>query len=82
MVIFVYAFGVREGDIVDLQLKGPSGVIAEQKIALSRTQAQAFRAVGKKRKGQAWPAGTYTGRAALVRNGETIDQSDLSMTLK
>ncbi|NNE51238.1 MAG: M23 family metallopeptidase [Sulfitobacter sp.] len=73
LVIFAYAFGTRKGDVFDLRIKGPEGPFIDQRVTVKRTQAQAYRAVGKRRRSAPWPAGQYEGTAALVRDGEVIN---------
>ena len=53
-----------------------------QDIGLPKDQAQAFRAIGKKRRSAPWPAGTYTGTATLIRDETPIDQKTTQITLR
>ncbi len=74
LVIFGYTFGTRQDDVMLLSITGPQGVVISDAIRLERTQAQAFRAIGKRRASTPWPAGTYTGTATLMRGKEKVDQ--------
>ncbi|MFT6024163.1 MAG: hypothetical protein ACI9PY_002288 [Ascidiaceihabitans sp.] len=72
IVVYGYAFGTRKGDEIQLVLSGPDGVMVDQKVKIEKQQAQMFRAAGKRLKSAAWPTGTYSGSAALLRNGRVI----------
>ncbi|MBY0430223.1 MAG: M23 family metallopeptidase [Rhodospirillales bacterium] len=64
-------YGVRTGDRVTLRLVGPNGeTIAEQALEVDRNQARIMRAVGRKRRGEAWPAGEYRGEITVARGTE------------
>ncbi len=75
IVVFGYAFGGRIGDRMQLRIDGPDGVLIEQAVELERNQAQYFRAVGKRRTTDAWPAGRYTGTVVLRRDGREFDRA-------
>lgn len=72
IVIFGYAFGGKKGDTIRLTIQGPQGTFMDQTVKLDRNQAQFFRAAGKKRRGQAWPAGAYQGTVTLFRDDEKV----------
>lgn len=82
MVVFAYAYGVQAEDVMHLRLAGPDGVIVDQKITLEKTQAQLFRAVGKRRLTNTWPAGAYRARVTINRNSEAIAEKEFTMTLE
>lgn len=53
-------WGVQPGDSLHLAVTGPDGaVVVDKTVTLDRTQAQRFAWVGRRRPGDAWPAGTY-----------------------
>ena len=81
MVIYAFLFGTQQGDVIRLALDGPDGAIITRDTLLKRTQAQSFRAIGKKLRGARWPVGTYQGRAVLLRKGAEIDSQSLTLTL-
>jgi hypothetical protein len=81
LVFWAYAWGSRSGDLLQLHITGPDGVFASHQAELDRTQAQLFRATGKRRKTATWPSGTYRGSATLIRNRHPLDQADFSMTI-
>lgn len=81
LVIYAFLFGTRAGDAIRLALDGPDGTVISQEIELERTQAQSFRAIGKKRRAARWPAGRYTGSATLLRGSETVETQTLTLTL-
>ena len=57
LVIWAAYFGPRQGDALTLAITGPQGEVIRQTIAIDRTQAIAFRAVGKRTPQGGWPAG-------------------------
>ena len=81
LVIYGYYFGSRAGDTVRLTITGPDGTVIEDDVALEKTQAQGFRAIGKKRRGGQWPAGSYDGAVSLFRDGTVIDSLTAQITL-
>lgn len=82
LVVFGFSYGTRGGDILRLRLTGPEGEVIEQDVVMGKSQAQSFRAIGKKRRGKAWPAGAYEGSAALLRDGDVIDSRRATLTLR
>ncbi|QFT57493.1 Peptidase family M23 [Sulfitobacter sp. THAF37] len=82
LVIFAYFFGPRAGDTLRLDITGPEGQVIADEIALTRPQAQAFRAIGKRRSSTPWPEGSYTGTAELVRDGTALDSRTVQITLR
>lgn len=81
MVLWAYLYGTRAGDRLELALQGPEGQIIADRLALERTQAQSFRAIGKRLRAARWPAGLYSGTATLMRNGIEIDRRAVSLSL-
>jgi hypothetical protein len=81
LVIYAFLFGTRTDDVIRLSLNGPDGVLVTRDIVLERPQAQSFRAIGKKRRGARWPDGAYDGTAALIRDGITLEEQRLTLTL-
>ncbi|MEX0304067.1 MAG: M23 family metallopeptidase [Leisingera sp.] len=80
-VFWAYAFGGQAGDTLELTVTGPGGELVSHSEALPKNQAQFFRAAGRRLRGGAWPAGTYSGIARLLRNGEEIDRFLSSMDI-
>lgn len=82
LVLFGFAFGGQPGDVMRLHVALPDGtVLIDEALAVDRAQAQYFRAAGKRRRTERWPAGSYTGTAELLRNGEVLDRRIVHMTL-
>ena len=82
LVLWAYFFGNRAGDQLHLALTGPDGVVLDETADLDRTQAQAFRAAGKRLTADEWPPGTYTATVTLMRDGAAIDTNNLTLTLQ
>ena len=65
--------GVAPGDRVRYSLRGPDGaLLAEREETIAQPQAAAFRYLGRRRPGEAWPPGTYVGEASAERAGEQM----------
>jgi len=82
LVVFAYFFGPRAGDILQLEMTGPAGQVIADEIKLSKTQAKAFRAIGKRRSSAPWPAGRYTSTAVLLRDGAPVDRMTAEISLR
>ena len=74
LVLWAYAFGTRQGDEMRFQITGPEGQLLSEQTALDKTQAQMFRAIGKRLATAAWPHGAYQGTVTLHRDGKPLDQ--------
>tara|TARA_R110002049_G_scaffold24114_4_gene85685 strand:+ start:3798 stop:4754 length:957 start_codon:yes stop_codon:yes gene_type:complete len=81
LVIYAFLFGSQKDDVMSLKLSGPEGVVVQSDVELTRTQAQSFRAVGKKLRDDRWPAGTYHGSATLLRKGEVVEHQSMTLSL-
>ena len=81
LVLWVFAHGGRQGDVIELEITGPEGQIIRHRALLKTSQARLFRAAGKKRKTDRWPPGAYLGRATLWRGSEKIGERDITLAL-
>ena len=75
LVFWAAAWGLHAGDREEIRLIGPDGdVLAEETNILAKGKAQWLRYVGRKRRGEAWPPGTYRGeyRVTRARDGRTV----------
>lgn len=77
IVIHALVWGVRTGDILSMQMTGPGDIVVSQEIKLERTQAQAFRAIGKRRPDGGWPPGRYQGRVLLMRGNDVLGSAQI-----
>ena len=82
LVLWAYAFGTRASDEMTFLITGPQGQILQETALLDRTQAQMFRAMGKKLTAAAWAPGHYTGEITLQRGGQNIDQTTADVTIE
>jgi hypothetical protein len=78
IVIHALVWGVRAGDVLSMQMTGPGDIVVSQEIGLDRTQAQAFRAIGKRRPNGGWPAGRYEGRVLLMRGNDVLGSAQIA----
>ncbi len=82
MVLFGYAFGSLPGDEMTLTITGPDGTVFDQSVVLEKTQAQYFRAGGKRTPMGGWPKGSYRGDIILVRKSVVLDQTTVHLTVE
>lgn len=82
LVVYGFAFGIRQNDVLHLSITGPEGEVIKQDVEMSKSQARSFRAIGKKRRWSLWPAGTYKGSVSLLRDGQVITQRVTEMTIR
>ncbi|MBM1220089.1 M23 family metallopeptidase [Ponticoccus sp. SC2-23] len=75
LVLWGYLFGGQAGDILRIVAQGPDGPTFAQDVTLDRTQAQLFRAFGRRAPAEGWPAGAYRGTLSVIRNGVVIDET-------
>lgn len=81
LVFWLHLYGVQAGDRLDLRLEGPVAVLAQDSLTLDRTQAQAFRALGKRLREARWPAGRYQATYRLTRAGTTLAEGRDTLSL-
>lgn len=81
LVLWGYAFGIRAGDTMRFNIAGPEGWRHDLHVEFPKPQAQLFRASGRKRPPDGWPAGTYAGTVTLERNGEVLGEQQLSVSI-
>lgn len=81
LVLWLYLFGTQAGDAILIDITGPDGPFMTERIALEKTQALSFRAIGRKLKTEAWPPGSYDAAARLIRRGAEIDRISARVTL-
>lgn len=72
LVLWGYFYGGQTGDRVQITIEGPAGQIIAHEEVLTRTQAQFFRAAGRRAPAEGWRPGPYRGSVALIRGGATI----------
>jgi hypothetical protein len=83
MVAYVRAIGLRAGDEQEITLKSPSGEVLATNRAkpLSNPQAQSMVFTGKKRPGEAWPAGVYVAEYKVRNGGQVVLDRAFRLTL-
>lgn len=82
IVLYTLSFGTQAGDIIRMRIDGPNGLLVENDQVMERPQAQAFRAVGQRRRANPWPAGTYEGSLSLIREGDVISTMSRQIDIK
>jgi murein DD-endopeptidase MepM/ murein hydrolase activator NlpD len=83
LVAYVRVIGIEEGDRQILTVLDPAGaVIAEYKAPpLERDKAQYLVSSGRKRKGTAWPQGTYEATYRITRNDTEVLRKSFKVQL-
>ena len=81
LVAFVRLINLKKGDQVELKLNGPEGsglALHKRMQAEAKYQARKIYFLGKKRRNNLWPTGTYQGRALVWRDGELVHEKGFS----
>ena len=82
LVLFGYAFGSLPKDEMRLTITGPQGKVFEHIPDMEKSQAQYFRAGGKRTPMGGWPKGIYHGEVTLTRDGPQPDPQALTRTVE
>lgn len=83
LVFYTRFINLNAGDRIRIVLRGPEGVIAGKvHKALDRSKARYFAFVGRKRRGELWPSGTYVGSVQVLRTEEIVLQGKASVALR
>jgi len=83
LVAYARAIGLLQGDVVELELKGPGGAnLASNRLPpLDRWKAQQILFVGKKRPPAGWPPGVYGADYRVLRDGKVAVSRHFEMRL-
>ncbi|NCO87574.1 MAG: M23 family metallopeptidase [Rhodobacterales bacterium] len=81
LVLWGHFYGGRTGDSVQITIDGPQGRILDHRETLERTQAQLYRAAGRRIPAGGWPAGVYTGKVQLLRNDAILANRQISFEM-
>lgn len=81
-VFFARFMNLRAGDLVQMSVKGPQNFSVENPgKPLERDKATWVSYAGKKLTAAGWPAGRYTGKATVVRDGKSIAEISADLDL-
>jgi hypothetical protein len=81
LVLWGYAYGGRAGDVLRIDIVGPSGFRFTHNAELDRSQPQLYRAAGTRNRGERWPIGSYTGTVHMLRDGVEIDRRSVTFDI-
>ena len=83
VVLWGFAYGSVAGDVLRLSILSDAGEpIYTTDAVLDRSQAQLFRAGGRRTNGASWfKPGTYTGTVTLLRGGAPIEDMRTTLTV-
>ncbi|GAA0782310.1 M23 family metallopeptidase [Roseibium denhamense] len=83
LVFFTRLINLAQGDLVRLEVTGPGGFSVENTgEPMDRSKAQWVAFAGKRLTAAAWPAGAYTGKVSLIRNGQTIQEAKAAFDMQ
>ncbi|SFJ34523.1 M23 family metallopeptidase [Jannaschia pohangensis] len=83
LVVWGAMFGARAGDVMTLTIDGPDGrEVFANDVTLERTQAEVFRAAGRRLNAARWRGGRYIGTVILSRDGAELDRITTEVTLE
>jgi len=82
LVIWADVFGAQAGDQQYFRLEGPEGVVFDRRNTLEASNVSWFAFNGARPPDGGWPAGPYTGRYWLIRDGVRIAEEELRFSLK
>lgn len=76
LVFWAEAFSLKKDDTIHLKLTGPAGeLIADNRVVVDRPLAKWHGFSGRKRPGDAWAVGTYTGTIEITRDRDSVTRS-------
>jgi hypothetical protein len=82
LVLWGYVHSARVGDVLALRITDATGQeVHSAEVTLDRTQAELFRAIGRRTPAGGWPPGRYTGDLRLIRGGAEIDRQTTTVTV-
>lgn len=83
LVVWAAMFGGQPGDTIALRIVGPTGQdVFAHDTKLERTQAELFRAAGRRLNAERWRGGDYMGTATLIRDGRIIDRIETVIPIR
>lgn len=82
LVLWAAYFGPRAGDALTLAITGPGGEVIRETLVIDRTQALAFRAIGRRLPAGGWPAGEYAGEVVMTRGTEELGRHALNLRIQ
>ena len=72
LVVWMYAFGKRPNDKVEISISGPNGFEHTRSWDFDKYQAEYFLASGRRMPDGGFLVGTYPGRVSLIRDGQVV----------
>jgi hypothetical protein len=82
LVIWAYVHGARAEDRLVLRIARADGTaVHAQEVTLERTQAQLYRASGRRTPDAGWPPGLYRGEVRLMREGTMLDRLETAVVI-
>ena len=84
LVAFVQSIGLQGGDVQQLAVTAPDGMILAENLAqpLDRDKAQTILFAGKKLRAASWPAGRYAAHYQVLRGGKPVVDRRFAIVLK
>ncbi len=82
LVAYARTFYAEAGDLMAFRADGPDGLIFQEDIQIDKTQADIFRAFGKRAPAGGWPQGAYRAYVTLTRGGEVLAVRHADITVE
>lgn len=84
LVIWFHVFGIREGDVMRLQIESPDGSVFhdDTRPAHPKNQAQYFAFSGRRTPEGGLKSGVYRGRVQMLREGRVYDARPVSVEVR
>lgn len=82
LVLFALAYGAQAGDVMQITIRGPAGMVITTDIKIEDAKPRLFRAAGKRLTQTAWPAGTYDGSVTMIRGAVELDHLAVQIDLR
>lgn len=81
IVIWVSGYGARAGDILDIRITHPAGTFHERTEVMERRQEVWQRFSGRRYTNTPWPRGPYTATLTYARDGATLAEQSLTVSI-
>ncbi|ANK80209.1 MAG: hypothetical protein TEF_04970 [Rhizobiales bacterium NRL2] len=84
LVVWFHVFGIREGDVMRLQIESPDGGVFhdDTRPAHPKNQAQYFAFSGRRAPDGGLKPGVYSGRVQMLRDGRVYDARRVSVEVR
>jgi hypothetical protein len=82
VVAYMWGINLQKSDIVDIEIRYGSKVVAKNSKRLERNRSQFMLFAGKKSPPGGWSEGTYTSAVEVIRDGRSVVKESHSRVVK